>query len=337
MAVSAPFPAQTETRQITYAEALNEALREEMRRDPNVFVLGEDVAVWGGGGIFGVTKGLVDEFSPERVRDTPISEEAIVAVAVGAAATGTRPVAEIMYVDFMGLAMEPLTNQAAKMRYMFGGKISLPLVIRAQQGGGRGNAAQHSQSLEAWFAHIPGLKVCVPSTPYDAKGLLKSAIRDDNPVVFLEHKVLYFAKGPVQEDEYTLPLGVADVKREGTDVTVVGLQLLVTYALEAAAELESDGISVEVIDPRTVSPLDVDTIVNSVKKTGRLLIAHQAYEQGGIGAEITARVQEAAFDYLDAPIQRVAGKNVPIPYNELLERAALPGKEEVVEAIRRVI
>jgi pyruvate/2-oxoglutarate/acetoin dehydrogenase E1 component len=337
MAVSAPSPAQTETRQITYAEALNEALREEMRRDPNVFVLGEDVAVWGGGGIFGVTKGLVDEFGPERVRDTPISEEAIVAVAVGAAATGTRPVAEIMYVDFMGLAMEPLTNQAAKMRYMFGGKITLPMVIRAQQGGGRGNAAQHSQSLEAWFAHIPGLRVCVPSTPYDAKGLLKSAIRDDNPVVFLEHKVLYFAKGPVPEEEYTVPLGVADVKREGTDVTVVGVQLLVTYALEAAAEMEADGISVEVIDPRTVSPLDVDTIVNSVKKTGRLVIAHQAYEQGGIGAEITARVQEAAFDYLDAPIHRVAGKNVPIPYNELLERAALPGKEEVVEAIRRVI
>ena len=335
MTVTAPAP--TETRVMTYAEALNEALREEMRRDPTVFVFGEDVAVWGGGGIFGVTKGLVEDFGPERVRDTPISEEAIGALAVGAAATGTRPVAEIMYVDFIGLAMEPLVNQAAKMRYMFGGKIKLPMVIRAQQGGGRGNAAQHSQSLEAWFAHIPGLKVCVPSTPADAKGLLKTAIRDDNPVVFLEHKVLYFTRGPVPAGEYTIPFGVADVKREGTDVTVVGIQVLVNYALEAANDLEQEGISVEVIDPRTVSPLDVETIVKSVKKTGRLVVAHQAYEQGGIGAEITARVQDAAFDYLDAPIQRVAGKNVPIPYAEPLERAALPGKEEVIAAIRRVL
>jgi pyruvate/2-oxoglutarate/acetoin dehydrogenase E1 component len=330
-------PPTPDSRVNTYAEALNEALREEMRRDESVFVFGEDVAVWGGGGIFGVTKGLVEEFGPERVRDTPISEEAIVGVAVGAAATGTRPVAEIMYADFMGLAMEPLNNQAAKMRYMFGGKISMPMVVRAQQGGGRGNAAQHSQSLEAWFAHLPGLRVCVPSTPYDAKGLLKTAIRMDDPVVFLEHKVLYFTKGPVPEEEYTIPLGVADVKREGSDATVVGIQVLVNYALEAAEELESDGVSLEVIDPRTVSPLDIDAIVNSVKKTGRLVIAHQAYEQGGIGAEIAARVQEEAFDYLDAPIQRVAGKNVPVPYNEALERAALPGKEDVVEAVRRVI
>jgi pyruvate dehydrogenase E1 component beta subunit len=325
------------SRVITYAEALNEALREEMRRDPTVFVFGEDVAVWGGGGIFGVTKGLVDEFGPGRVRDTPISEEAIGALAVGAAATGTRPVAEIMYVDFIGLAMEPLVNQAAKMRYMFGGKISLPLVVRAQQGGGRGNAAQHSQSLEAWFAHIPGLKVCVPSTPHDAKGLLKTAIRDNNPVVFLEHKVLYFTKGPVPEGEYTIPFGQADVKREGSDVTVVGIQVLVNYALEAAEDLEKEGVSVEVIDPRTVSPLDFRTIVDSVKKTGRLVIAHQAYEQAGIGAEIATRVQAEAFDYLDAPIQRVCGKNVPIPYSEPLERAALPGKDEVIAAIRSIL
>src|SRR5215212_9976929 len=275
MAVSASAPnSQPGTlnfRELTYAEALNEALREEMRRDPTVFVFGEDVAVWGGGGIFGVTKGLVDEFGLERVRDTPISEEAIAALAVGAAATGTRPVGEIMYADFLGLSMEPITNQAAKMRYMFGGKITLPMVIRAQQGGGRGNAAQHSQSLEAWFAHIPGLKVVTPSTPADAKGLLKTAIRDDNPVIFLEHKVLYFTKGPVPAEEYTIPLGVADVKREGTDVTVVGLQVLVNYALEAAEELAGEGISVEVIDPRTVSPLDIDKIINSVKKTGRLV------------------------------------------------------------------
>src|ERR671914_2223726 len=247
LTASAPAVQETEARVLTYAEALNEALREEMRRDPTVFVMGEDVAVWGGGGIFGVTKGLVEEFGTERVRDTPISEEAIAAVAVGAAATGSRPVAEIMYVDFIGLAMEPIVNQAAKLRYMFGGKIRLPMVIRAQQGGGRGNAAQHSQSLEAWFAHIPGLKVVVPSTPADAKGLLKTAIRDDNPVIFLEHKVLYFTKGEVPEGEYTIPFGVADVKREGTDVTVVGIHTQVLEALQAADELAEEGISVEVI------------------------------------------------------------------------------------------
>ncbi len=327
----------TGTRTLTYAEALNEALREEMRRDPTVFVMGEDVAVWGGGGVFGVTKGLVEEFGPERVRDTPISEEIIAAAAVGAAATGTRPVAEIMYVDFIGLSMEPIVNQAAKMRYMFGGKIALPMVIRAQEGAGRGNAAQHSQSLEAWFAHIPGLKVVVPSTPADAKGLLKTAIRDDNPVIFLEHKVLYFTKGEVPAEEYTLPFGKADVKREGTDVTVVGIHTQVLEALAAAETLASEGIDVEVIDPRTVSPLDIDTIVDSVKKTGRLVVSHQAYEQGGIGGEIVARVVDAAFDYLDAPPQRVCGKNVPIPYAQTLERVALPWSDDIVAAIRRVM
>ena len=335
MAIATP-PA-TGTRTMTYAEALNEALREEMRRDPTVFVMGEDVAIWGGGGVFGVTKGLVEEFGPERVRDTPISEQVIAAAAVGAAATGTRPVAEIMYVDFMALTMEPIVNQAAKMRYMFGGKITLPMVIRAQEGAGRGNAAQHSQSLEAWFAHIPGLKVAVPSTPHDAKGLLKTAIRDDNPVIFLEHKVLYFTKGDVPEGEYTIPFGQADVKREGTDVTVVGIHTQVLEALKAAEELEGEGISVEVIDPRTVSPLDVETIVTSVKKTGRLVVSHQAYEQGGVGGEIITRVVEAAFDYLDAPPQRVCGKNVPLPYAQPLERAALPYQEEIVAAIRRIL
>src|ERR671921_231734 len=249
-------PPSTGTRTMTYVEALNEALREEMRRDPTVFVMGEDVAIWGGGGVFGVTKGLVDEFGPDRIRDTPISEQVIAAAAVGAAATGTRPIAEIMYVDFMALTMEPIVNQAAKMRYMFGGKIKLPLVIRAQQGAGRGNAAQHSQSLEAWFAHIPGLKVVTPSTPYDAKGLLKTAIRDDNPVIFLEHKTLYFTKGPVPTEEYTIPLGLADVKRAGTNVTVVGVHTMVLKALEAAADLEAEGVSVEVIDPRSIFPLD---------------------------------------------------------------------------------
>src|SRR5438874_12594875 len=268
-------------RVITYAEALNEALREEMRRDTAVFVMGEDVAVWGGGGVFGVTKGLVEEFGTQRVRDTPISEEAIAAVAIGAAATGSRPVAEIMYVDFIGLAMEPIVNQAAKLRYMSGGKAKVPVVIRAQEGAGRGNAAQHSQSLEAWFCHIPGLKVVTPSTASDAKGLLKSAIRDDNPVIFLEHKVLYFTKGPVPTEEYTIPLGVADIKRVGRDVTVVGVHTMVGKALKAAEQLAEEGIELEVIDPRSLVPLDEQSIVESVKKTGRLIVSHEAYTRGG--------------------------------------------------------
>src|SRR5437764_2299059 len=326
-----------EVREITYAEALNEALREEMRRDAAVFVMGEDVAGWGGGGIFGVTKGLSDEFGTERVRDTPISEEAIAAVAIGAAATGSRPVAEIMYVDFIGLAMEPIVNQAAKLRYMFGGKAKVPIVIRAQEGAGRGNAAQHSQSLEAWFCHIPGLKVVTPSTPADAKGLLKSAIRDDNPVIFLEHKVLYFAKGPVPEGDYTVPLGVADVKREGKHVTVVGVHTMVGKALKAAEQLAEEGIELEVIDPRTLVPLDEQTIIDSVKKTGRLIVTHEAYTRGGYGAEIISRVVNSAFDYLDAPPQRVCARDVPVPYNATLETAALPQVEDLVAAARALV
>ena len=337
LTVAAPQPTVAAERQITYAEALNEALREEMRRDPAVFVMGEDVAVWGGGGVFGVTKGLVEEFGTERVRDTPISEEAIAAVAVGAAATGSRPVAEIMYVDFIGLAMEPIVNQAAKLRYMFGGKARVPLVIRAQEGAGRGNAAQHSQSLEAWFCHIPGLKVVTPSTPADAKGLLKSAIRDDNPVIFLEHKVLYFAKGPVPEGDYTVPFGVADVKREGKHVTVVGVHTMVGKALKAAEQLAEEGIELEVIDPRTLVPLDEQTIIDSVKKTGRLIVTHEAYTRGGYGAEIISRVVNSAFDYLDAPPQRVCARDVPVPYNATLETAALPQVEDLVAAARALV
>lgn len=324
-------------REITYAEALNEALREEMRRDPSVFVMGEDVAVWGGGGVFGVTKGLVEEFGTERVRDTPISEEAIAAVAVGAAATGSRPVAEIMYVDFIGLAMEPIVNQAAKLRYMFGGKAKVPMVIRAQEGAGRGNAAQHSQSLEAWFCHIPGLKVVTPSTPADAKGLLKSAIRDDNPVIFLEHKVLYFSKGTVPEGDVAIPLGLADVKREGRDLTVVGIHTMVGKALKAAEQLAEEGIELEVIDPRTLVPLDEQAIVDSVKKTGRLIVSHEAYTRGGYGAEIISRVIEAAFDYLDAPPLRVCARDVPVPYSAVLETAALPQVEDLVAAARALV
>jgi pyruvate dehydrogenase E1 component beta subunit len=318
--------------------ALNEALREEMRRDARVFVMGEDVAIWGNkGGVYGVTTGLAEEFGLERVRDTPISEEAIVGTAVGAAVTGMRPVAEIMYVDFMALAMDPLVNQGAKLRYMFGGKARVPVVIRTQEGAGRGIAAQHSQSLEAWFAHIPGIKVCVPSTPADAKGLLKSAIRDDNPVMFLEHKMLYATKGLVPSDEYVIPLGSADVKREGKDVTFVGIHTMIPRGLAAAEKLAQVGIDVEVICPRTLVPLDVETIVQSVKKSGRLVIGHEAYARGGVAGEIALQVMERAFDYLDAPIARVAGRNVPIPYNLGLERAAVPQEDDVFNAIRAIV
>jgi pyruvate dehydrogenase E1 component beta subunit len=325
------------TRVLTYAEALNEALREEMRRDPRVFVMGEDVAVWGGGGVFGVTKGLVEEFGPERVRDTPISEEAIAALGVGAAMAGARPVCEFMYADFMTLAMEPIVNQAAKIRYMFGGKARVPVVFRAQEGAGRGNAAQHSQSLEAWFCHIPGLKVVTPSTPADAKGLLTSAIRDDNPVVFLEHKMLYNVKGPVPAGPYAVPLGVADTKREGRHVTCVGIHTMVHKALAAAETLAREGIELEVIDPRTLVPLDLEAVVASVRKTGRLIVTHEAYERAGIAGEIVAQVVAAAFDWLDAPPVRLCGKNVPIPYSAALEMAALPQADDLVAAARELV
>jgi pyruvate/2-oxoglutarate/acetoin dehydrogenase E1 component len=325
------------TRVLTYAEALNEALREEMRRDARVFVMGEDVAVWGGGGVFGVTRGLVEEFGAERVRDTPISEEAIAALAVGAAMAGARPVAEFMYADFLTLAMEPIVNQAAKIRYMFGGKARVPAVFRAQEGAGRGNAAQHSQSLEAWFCHIPGLKVVTPSTPADAKGLLISAIRDDNPVVFLEHKLLYNTKGPVPAGEHTVPLGVAERKREGRHLTVVGVHTMVLKALEAAERLAAEGIELEVIDPRTLVPFDLETVVASVRKTGRLIVTHEAYERCGIGAEIIAEVVAQAFDALDAPPVRLCGANVPVPYAGTLEMAALPQVDTIVAAARELM
>lgn len=321
-------------RELTYSQALNEALREEMERDPLVFVFGEDVAQRGG--IFGVTKGLRDLFGGQRVRDTPISEAAIAGAAVGAALTGTRPVAEIMYVDFMPIAMDQLINQAAKLRYMFGGKAKVPMVIRTQQGGYRNNAAQHSQNLEAWFTHIPGLKVVMPSTPYDAKGLLRTAIRDDNPVIFLEHKNLYFRKGPVPEEEYSVPFGMADIKREGRDLTIVALAEMVHKSLTAAETLAQEGISAEVIDPRTLVPLDLNTILESVKKTGRLVIVQEAHRRGGVGADLGIQVQEAVFDYLDAPIARVAAKDVPIPYNEALERFVLPSETDIVNAARSV-
>lgn len=322
-------------REITYREAIREALREEMRRDPSVFLLGEDIAEFGGS--YKVTQGLLDEFGPERVRNTPISEAAIVGAALGAALVGMRPVAEIMYVDFMGIAMDQIVNQMAKIRYMFGGKARVPTVIRTQQGTGRSSAAQHAQSLEAWFVHVPGLKVVQPSTPYDAKGLMKASIRDDNPVIFLEHKLLYAEKGPVPEEEYIVPLGKADVKRPGKDVTVVATSRMVLRALNAAKDLEQEGIDVEVIDPRTLAPLDEDTILESVKKTGKLVVVHEAVRRCGFGAEIAATVAEKAFDYLDAPIKRVTALDTPMPFNPKLEAFVIPDEDKIKRAVRELV
>jgi pyruvate dehydrogenase E1 component beta subunit len=322
-------------RKLTFAQALNEALRQEMRRDPTIYVAGEDVGKYGG--IFGVTAGLLEEFGEERVRDTPITESAIIGSAVGAAAAGLRPVVEIMFIDFIGVALDQLFNQAAKMKYMFGGKAKLPIVVRTTCGAGMSAAAQHSQSLEAWFMHIPGLKVVAPSTPYDAKGLLISSIRDDNPVLFIEHKMLYGIEGEVPEEPYTIPLGVADIKREGKDVTVVATMAMVHKALEAAEDLAKEGIEVEVVDPRTLSPLDKETIINSVKKTHRLVIVHEAVKQAGPGAEIAATVAEEAFEYLDAPIKRVAAPFTPVPFSPVLESAYIPSKESIISAVKEVI
>jgi pyruvate/2-oxoglutarate/acetoin dehydrogenase E1 component len=324
-------------RSLTYAQALNEALREEMKRDPRVVLMGEDIGVWGGGGVFGVTRGLLAEFGPQRVRDTPISEAGFTGIGVGAALAGLRPVVEFMYVDFSMLAMDQICNQAAKIRWMLGGEVPVPLVIRAQQGAGRGNGPQHSQSLEAWYAHTPGLKVVMPSTPADAKGLLKAAIRDDNPVIFLEHKLLYGVTGPVPEEDYTIPLGEAAVVREGRHITCVALSFMVHKALEAAALLAPEGIDLEVIDPRSLVPYDRGTVAQSLRKTGRLLVTHQAPERGGFAAEVVSCALEDAFDYLDAPPVRVCGKNVPIPYNMTLEAAAVPQTEDLVKAARQLM
>ncbi len=326
---------EVQVRTLTCAQALNEALKQEMRRDPAIYVAGEDVARYGG--IFGVTAGLLEEFGEERVRDTPITESAIIGSAVGAAATGLRPVVELMFVDFIGVALDQLFNQAAKMRYMFGGKARLPLVLRTQCGGGMSAAAQHSQCLEAWFMHVPGLKVAVPSTPYDAKGLLVTAIRDDNPVVFIEHKMLYGVEGNVPEEPYAIPFGQADIKREGADVTVVATMLMVHKALAAAEQLSADGISVEVIDPRTLTPLDEDTIVESVRKTHRLVIVHEEVKRAGSGAEIAAVVAERALDYLDAPVQRVAAPFTPVPFSPPLEQRFIPDVPDIVKAVKAVV
>jgi len=321
-------------RQLQYREALNEALHEEMERDPSVCVMGEDIGSYGSP--FQITRGLYDRFGAKRVRDTPISEAGFTGIAVGAAMTGLRPVVEILYIDFCTLAMDQIVNQAAKARYMFGGKARAPLVIRTQGGGGRGNAAQHSQSLEMWFVHVPGLIVVQPSTPYDAKGLLKSAIRDDNPVVFIEHKLLYNTTGPVPEEEYLIPIGVADVKRPGDDVTIVATSRMVLFALNAAEELARQGIEAEVIDPRTLKPLDIDTIVRSVEKTGRLVVVNEGHLTGGFTAEVAAQVQRKAFEWLDAPIMQVATEDVPLPYSGPLELEAIPNERDIVNAVRQV-
>jgi pyruvate/2-oxoglutarate/acetoin dehydrogenase E1 component len=322
-------------RQITYREAVAEAIKEEMKRDDKVFSMGEDIAAIGGA--FGATRGILDEVGEDRIWDTPISEAAIVGFGLGAAIGGMRPVVEIMRCDWMTICMDEIVNQAAKMRYFTGGKPNIPLVIRTSTEGGIGLGAQHSQSFEAWFAHIPGLKVVMPSTPYDAKGLLKSSIRDENPVIFMEPIILYGASGPVPQEEYSVPLGKADVKREGKDVTIVVWGAVTPRVLSAAQTLAEEGIEVEVIDPRTLRPLDIDAIITSVKKTGRAVVAHEAYKTGGFGAEIVAQIQENAFDHLDAPIQRVANPDVLVPVNRNLERITLPGPERVIEAVKSVL
>jgi pyruvate/2-oxoglutarate/acetoin dehydrogenase E1 component len=321
--------------EVTFVESLRRTLREEMERDPSLMLIGEDIGRYGG--IFGVTKGLLEEFGPHRVRSTPISESAIIGSALGAAMTGTRTVAEIMYVDFTTCAMDQIVNQVAKMRYMSGGKAKIPLVIRTQEGGGRGNAAQHSQSLEALFLHIPGLKIAMPSTPYDARGLLKTAIRDDNPVMFIEHKLLYAMKGFIPDEEYSIPLGQADIKREGKDVTIISISHMVLIALNAANQLAQKGIDAEVIDLRTLVPLDLKTVLQSVRKTNRVVIVHEGCRRGGFGAEISSLIQEEAFDYLDAAIERVGALDLPIPYSEPLEKAVIPDEEDIIRAVKKVL
>jgi pyruvate/2-oxoglutarate/acetoin dehydrogenase E1 component len=323
-------------REITYRDALKEALREEMLRDERVFVMGEDIAD-PFGSAYKVTLGLSPEFGTDRVLQTPISEEGFVGAGVGAAITGMRPVVELMYIDFATMAMDPIANQMAKLRYMSGGQARIPLVIRTQGGPGRSSAAQHAQSLEAWFVHIPGLLVAMPSTPYDAKGLLKTAIRLDDPVMFIEQKLLYNMKGPVPEEEYTIPFGVADVKREGTDCTVVATSMAVIKALRAAELLEKEGISVEVIDPRTLFPLDIDTIAQSVKKTSRLVVTHEAPERAGFAAEVVAQVADKAFGYIDAPIQRVCAPSVPPPFARNMEDYTMVNEHKIVDYVRKLV
>jgi pyruvate dehydrogenase E1 component beta subunit len=323
-------------KEITYRDALREALREEMRRDKMVFLMGEDIGrYWGGA--FKVTSGLAEEFGDARVRDTPISESTIVGAAVGAAITGMRPVAEIMFGDLIALAMDQIANQAAKIRYMFGGQAKASMVVRTPFGAGVNIASHHSQSLEAWFMHVPGLYVAVPSTPYDAKGLLKTAIRGDNPVFFCEHKLLYPLKGMIPEEEFLVPFGKADIKREGKDVTIFATMFMVHKALAAAEQLAKSGISAEIIDPRTLTPLDKAAILASVKKTGRIVIVSEDTKTAGVSAEIAAIVAEEAVDYLDAPIKRVAEPDTPIPFSPPLESFVIPDEKRIIKAVKEIV
>ncbi len=323
-------------RELTYAEALREALRQAMQEDESVFMIGEDIGVYGGA--FGVSAGLIDEFGPERIIDTPISEAAITGACIGAALTGMRPVGEIQFMDFITLSMEQLVLQAAKIRFMFGGKAKAPFVLRTPAGSGTGAAAQHSESLENWFVHVPGLKVVMPSTPYDAKGLLRAAIYDDNPVIFVEHKLLYKTKGPVPAEPYEIPLGRSKVVREGKDLTIVATSIMVRRALDAAETLAAEGVEAEIIDPRTLSPLDMAPIEASVKKTGRALVVHEAVKTGGFGGEVLSRIVESeAFDYLEAPVRRLAGRDIPIPYNRNLEYHTVPQVEDIVAEARKLV
>ena len=322
-------------REITYAQAISEALAEEMRRDENVVVLGEDVGILGGN--FRATAGLYKEFGKEKVLDTPISESGIIGCAIGLAMAGFRPVAELMFGDFVCTAMDQIVNQAAKIRYMSGGKLNVPLVIRTNIGAGRSSAAQHSQSLHAWFCHTPGLKVILPSSPYEVKGLLKSAIRDEDPVMFFEHKGMYNKKGEVPEEEYIIPIGEAAVKLEGDEVTIVTVSSMVGESIKVADRLKEEGIKVEVIDLRTLVPMDKTTIINSVKKTGRLVIVDEGVKQAGITAEIAAMVTEEVFDFLDGPIERVANENTPVPFSAPLEEFVRPTQKKIYEAVKRSI
>src|SRR3954447_25180792 len=317
------------TRELTLSQAVNEAFREEMRRDPSIFVIGEDVAE--AGTPFKVLAGLVDEFGPERVIDTPISEPGFTGIALGAAITGMRPVVDIMFGDFLTLIMDQVVNQAAKISYMSGGSLKAPLTVRTTLGATRRSAAQHSQSLHAWVAHIPGLKVALPATPYDAKGLYKTAIRDDNPTILFEDKMMFTAKGPVPEEEYLIPFGVADVKREGEDVTLIATSSMVYVALDAARLLEDEGVSAEVVDPRTLAPLDRETLVASAKKTGRVVVVDEGHRSYGASAELAATVAEDAFYWLDAPVRRAAAMDVPVPFSPVLEDQTVPTPDMLVE------
>ncbi|MBM3706025.1 MAG: alpha-ketoacid dehydrogenase subunit beta [Actinobacteria bacterium] len=321
--------------EMSFREVIRETMREEMKIDKNIFIIGTDVGPYGGE--FRVSGNLHSEFGEMRVKDTPISEQGIIGLSLGAAITGCRPIAEIPFNDFITMPMDQIVNQVAKFRYTFGGQCMVPMVIRTAIGGYIRAAEQHSQCLEAWFVHVPGLKVVAPSTHYDVRGLLKSAIRENNPVIFIEHKFMYPMKGMVPEDEYTIPLGVADIKKAGKDVTLISYSYLIHKCLNVADKLEKEGISVEVVDPRTLSPLDKETILGSVKKTGRAVVAHEAHLQGGVGAEIAAVIADEGFEYLDAPVRRVGAKNVPIPFPSVLEDAVLPQEDDIEKALKSIL